>query len=137
MFTRFLGQLMRLAASGVPFDVYLAEDFDSDPALAASYRHIVRRISDSDRYIMPAGFNADARAAGAYVPVEPNALEVDMNGDFISVHALSTGVFDFKLPYRCKVVNLKTALPAEVQGDKLKLRLVAGETCWFRLDRQR
>jgi hypothetical protein len=83
-------------------------------------------------------FNRLVREAGGYVPVaRADVAQVDMNGDFISVHALSTGAFDFKLPYRCKVINLKTALPAEVRGDILKLRLVAGETCWFRLDRQR
>ena len=116
-FARISGQLHRLAASGVPFDFWLAKDFDADPALAASYRYVVRRITDSDRYIMPAEFNALARAAGAYVPVEPNTLEVDMNGDFISVHALRNGTFDFKLPFPCRVYNVKSGQEEQVHGD--------------------
>lgn len=136
MFTRFLGQLMRLAASGVPFDVYLAKDFDSDPALAATYRYVVRRISDSDKYIMPDEFNSKARAAGAYVPVEPNVLEVDMNGDFISVHALRNGTFDFKLPFPCKVRNVKSGQYENMNGDVFKIAVEAGQTCWFTLEEE-
>ena len=132
-FARISGQLHRLAASGVPFDFWLAKDFDADPALAASYRYVVRRITDSDRYIMPAEFNALARAAGAYVPVEPNALEVDMNGDFISVHALRNGTFDFKLPFPCRVFNVKSGQEEQVHGDTLKIAVEAGQTCWFTL----
>ena len=131
MFPRFLGQLMRLAASGVPHDVYLAKDFDSDPALAATYRYVIRRITDSDEYIKPVEFNARARAAGAYVPVEPNALEVDMNGDFLSVHALRNGTFDFKLPFPCKVRNVKSGQLEDVSGDTFKISVEAGQTCWF------
>jgi hypothetical protein len=135
MFTRFLGQLMRLAASGVPFDVYLAKDFDADDSLKRSYRHIVRRITDSDAYITPAGFNADARAAGAYVPVVPNVLEVDMNGDFVSVHALRNGTFDFRLPFPCKVRNAKSGLEETVTGDTFRISVEAGQTCWFTLEK--
>ena len=136
MFTRFLGQLMRLAASGVPFDIYLAKDFDSDSALSSMYRYVVRRISDSDKYIMPDEFNANARAAGAYVPVEPNVLEVDMNGDFISVHALRNGTFDFKLPFPCKVRNVKSGQYENVNGDVFKIAVEAGQTCWFTLEEE-
>jgi hypothetical protein len=126
-----LGQLNRLAASGVPFDVYLAKDFDSDPALAATYRYVVRRITDSDKYIMPDEFNAKARALGAYVPVGPNKVEVNMNGDFLCVHALTNGTFDFKLPFPCKVRNVKSGELERVSGDAFKLSVEAGQTCWF------
>ena len=131
LFTRILGQLNRLAASGVPFDVYLAKDFDSDPSLAATYRYVIRRITDSDEYLRPAEFNARARAAGAYVPVGPNALEVDMNGDFLSVHALRNGTFDFKLPFPCKVRNVKSGLLEDVSGGAFRISVEAGQTCWF------
>jgi hypothetical protein len=120
----------------VPFDVYLAKDFDSDPALAGTYRYVVRRISDSDKYIMPDEFNANARAAGAYVPVEPNVLEVDMNGDFISVHALRNGTFDFKLPFPCKVRNVKSGQYENMNGDVFKIAVEAGQTCWFTLEEE-
>ena len=131
LFTRILGQLNRLAASGVPFDVYLAKDFDNDSALVATYRHIIRRITPTDAYIRPAEFNARARAAGAYVPVEPNALEVNMNGDFLSVHALRNGTFDFKLPFPCQVRNVKSGQLEDVSGDTFKISVEAGQTCWF------
>ena len=130
-FPQMAGQLNRMAASGVPYDIYLAKDFDSDPALAATYRYVLRRISTTDAYMKPAEFNARARAAGAYVPVEPNALEVDMNGDFLSVHALRNGTFDFKLPFHCKVRNVKSGKFEEVSGDTFKISVEAGQTCWF------
>ena len=70
------------------------------------------------------------------VPVESaNTMQVDMNGDFICVHALATGEFDFKLPFLAKVINLKTAIPAETEGNMLKLNLVAGQTVWFEIVR--
>ena len=80
---------------------------------------------------MPAEFNALARTAGAYVPVEPNAMEVDMNGDFISVHALRNGTFDFKLPFPCKVTNVKSGQEEQVCGDTFRISVEAGQTCWF------
>ena len=106
---------------------------DSDPALAATYRYVIRRITDSDEYIKPVEFNARARAAGAYVPVEPNALEVDMNGGFLSVHALRDGTFDFKLPFPCKVRNVKSGQFEDVSGGTFKITVEAGQTCWFTL----
>ena len=130
-FPRIGGQLNRMAASGVPYDIYLAKDFDSDPELAATYRYVIRRITDSDEYLKPVEFNARAQAAGAYVPVEPNALEVDMNGDFLSVHAIRNGTFDFRLPFPCKVRNVKSGQLEDVSGDTFKISVEAGQTCWF------
>ena len=81
-------------------------------------------------------FNRLVRDAGGYVPVESaNTMQVDMNGDFICVHALATGEFDFKLPFPAKVINLKTSIPAETEGNMLKLNLVAGQTVWFKIVR--
>ena len=130
-FPRIAGQLNRMAASGVPYDIYLAKDFDSDPALAAAYRYVVRRIALTDAYIKPAEFNARARELGAYVAVGPNVLEVDMNGDFLSVHALRNGTFDFNLPFPCKVRNVKSGLYETVSGNAFKIDVEAGQTCWF------
>lgn len=131
------GMSMRLAASGVPYDIYLAKDFDSDPALAASYRYVVRRLSQEDKYITPVEFNAKARAAGAYVPVEPNVLQVDMNGDFVSVHALRNGTFGFKLPFPCTVRNMKSGLEEKVIDGGFAISVEVGQTCWFRLETKR
>jgi hypothetical protein len=56
-----------------------------------------------------------------------------MNGDFVSVHALKTGRYDFRLPFPCKVVNLKTGLAVPAAGGVVPLDLVAGETRWYSL----
>ncbi len=81
-------------------------------------------------------FNKLARDAGAYVPVAGGGrLQVDMNGDFVSIHALDNGHFDFRLPFPCKVVNLKTGKPVATTDGILPLDLVAGETRWYSLKR--
>ncbi len=81
-----------------------------------------------------AEFNRRARAAGGYVPIEPNAAQVDMNGNFIALHALKNGRFEFQLPFPAKVTNLKSNLPETVTDGKLVLQLTAGETCRFALE---
>ena len=134
VFPLLTGMTMRLAASGVPYDIYLAKDFDSDPSLAASYRYVVRRLSQEDKIITPLEFNAKARALGAYVPVEPNVLQVDMNGDFVSVHGLRNGTFDFKLPFPCTVRNLKSGQEEKVVDGSFRISVEVGQTCWFKLE---
>jgi hypothetical protein len=86
--------------------------------------------------LSPGLFNRLARESGAYVPVVEGGLEVDMNGDFISVHALRSGEWDFRLPFPAKVVNLKSAKAENVSGGKMKLRLTAGQTAWFSLTKE-
>ena len=60
-------------------------------------------------------------------------MQVDMNGNFVSLHALKTGHFVFRLPFPCKVVNLKTDKPVATSDGTLPLDLVAGETRWYSL----
>jgi len=57
----------------------------------------------------------------------------DMGGDFVSLHAMRIGGWDFTLPFPCRVVNVKTGHDEQVSGGILHLELTAGETCWFRL----
>lgn len=83
--------------------------------------------------VSPQAFLAFAREAKSYVPVSETGLQVDMNGDFVSVHALRNGQWTFTLPHPCKVVNLKSGKEEPVQSGTVDLRLTAGETCWFRL----
>ena len=66
--------------------------------------------------LTPALINRFAREAGCYAPVDGTGLQVDMNGDFLSVHCLVPGHYDFRTP--------KGVLP---------LDLVAGEVRWFDL----
>ena len=121
-----------IAASGVPFDVYMKGDWDLHPEIAARYSYAFHfnRATPSKT---PAEINAEAKAAGAYVPLPPNRVQVDMNGDFISVHCLVPGHYDFVLPRACAVVNMKSGAKEPVAGNILPLDLTAGQTSWFRL----
>ena len=83
--------------------------------------------------LTPALLNRFAREAGAYVALDRPGLQLDMNGDFASVHCLRPGTYSFRMPYPCRVRNLKTGLPEEVSDGVVTLRLTAGETCRFRL----
>ena len=83
--------------------------------------------------VSPMDFLRIVREAGGYVPAR-YGLEVDMNGSFVSVHALRGGRFDFILPRRCTVTNLKSGKVEVRDAEMLPLDLIAGETCWFRLD---
>jgi hypothetical protein len=79
-------------------------------------------------------FRKLAIESGAYVPADKEGLQVDMNGDFVSIHALRTDVFQFKLPFACEVVNLKSGKVEPQSAGRLVLDMTAGKTCWFRLD---
>ena len=82
----------------------------------------------------PRFFNRLVREAGGYVPIVGGGnVQIDMNGDFVSIVALESGHYDFRLPFPCKVTNLKTGKVAPVAGEVLPLDLVAGETRWYSL----
>lgn len=83
--------------------------------------------------VSPGAFNLLARQAGACVPLEADVAQVDMNGDFVSVHCLRSGAYDFRLPFDCTVVNLKTGKVEPVKGGVLPLNVEAGDTCQFLL----
>ena len=108
---------------------------DKSPAIA------MRRDTKGCRYICiataggltPDYFNRLVRESNAYAPVDETGLKVEMNGDVVSVRALRTGRFDFKLPFPCKVRNLKSGKEEPLKGDILPLNLTAGETCLFGL----
>ncbi|MBQ3340439.1 MAG: hypothetical protein IJG84_00945 [Kiritimatiellae bacterium] len=86
--------------------------------------------------LSPDLFSKIVAEAGGYVPVRPYCLQVNMNGDFVSVHALRTGCFDFRLPFDCEVVNVKSGLAENVFEGKMVLNVTAGQTCWFELRRR-
>ena len=81
--------------------------------------------------ISAGAFNKLAREAGAYVALPPDIAQVDMNGDFISVHALTDFDAEFRLPYPCKVANLKSRKREPVRDGTMRLRMSTGETCQF------
>lgn len=124
--------IVQIAESGVPFDVWMKGDFDA--AQAARYAYVVR-YDRRTSLKSAADLNTEAKAAGAYVPLPPNCVQVDMNGDFVSLHCLRSGRYEFLLPRDCTVVNLKSGRTVQVAGRILPLELSMGETCWFRLGR--
>jgi hypothetical protein len=54
-----------------------------------------------------------------------------MNGSFVSVHALRTGKWRFRLPFECEVENVRSGQMERVEGGAFALDLTAGETAWF------
>ena len=85
--------------------------------------------------LSPQYFNRLVRDARGYVP-SPYGLQVDMNAGFLSLHCILPGHYDFRLPFDCRVTNLKTGKDEPVSGGTLPLDLVAGETRWYGLERR-
>ena len=57
-----------------------------------------------------------------------------MNGNFVSVHCIRTGRYDFALPFKADMTNLKTS--EKVQGaHAIPLDMTGGETRWFSMRR--
>ena len=83
--------------------------------------------------LTPKGFNGFARDAGAYVPAEVG-LQVDMNGNFVCVHCIKTGRYDFELPFAAEVVNLKSGEKTK-STRSISLDMTGGETRWYSLAR--
>ncbi|MBR2839450.1 MAG: hypothetical protein IKE55_11735 [Kiritimatiellae bacterium] len=112
--------------------IVLARYRDGQPA-------VVRRGSvvamGQSAGLTPRYFSRIVREAGGYVPCSRWGLQVNMNGDFVSVHALDNGRYSFRLPFACVPVNLKTGKRAPVDGGAMELDLTAGETRWYRLCR--
>ena len=86
------------------------------------------------RGLTPKMLNALVREAGGYVPSR-TGLQVDMNGDFISIHALADFEENFVLPYSCRVKNLKSGMDELVHNGSFPLSMSTGETCQFVLIR--
>lgn len=152
-------QWPRTAASGVPYDFYLAEDVYGEPDALKDYKAAVlcgylepdaRQKAFKDRLAAfgvktfvapPEGYQPEAFhdfvvKSGGYAAMRPGVAQVDMNGDFASVHCIVPGRHDFRLPFPARVVNVKSGLEEVVKGDVLPLDMSAGETCWFRIFRK-
>ena len=85
--------------------------------------------------LTPDYFHHLAKESGAYVPVDGHGLEVDMNGDFISIHCLVPGEYVFRLPHPARVRNLKTGEAGSGMSGEIRMKLTAGETRWYGLER--
>ena len=144
-----------LASSGVPYRQFLAEDVLSDASALDGMRVVVwfglRNGGDSARKELLAKLKAQgvrlvlpeellrlsgrqlhgiALAADAYVPSEKYGLQVDMNGNFVSVHALLPGEYLLRFPYPAEVINLKNGHRRKMRGGVLRVSVFAGETLW-------
>ena len=58
-----------------------------------------------------------------------------MNGDFLSLHALTPGSRHIRLPFPARVVNVRGGIEESADTDGFDVAMSAGETCWFRLFR--
>lgn len=147
-----------LASSGVPYSQFLVEDALGDASILDGCRLVVwfglrvggdsrRKALISDlmkrgvRLVLPdelhvvsgRDLHALAKTAGAYVPCEKYGLQVDMDGGFVSIHALLPGGYEFRLPFPAEVENLKNARRLRTSKGILPINAVAGETCWYGL----
>lgn len=83
--------------------------------------------------LTPEYYHRLAIESGAYVPADGYGLEIDMNGDFMSLHCLRSGRYDIRLPFAADVQNLKTGGRVASAAKSIKMDLEAGETRWYRL----
>ena len=145
-----------LAISGVPYDFVLAEEAYESLEVLRGYKAIalcaflapdarqktlmnklnaggVKTFVVQPEGFTPEFFNDFVRKAGGYVATRPGVVQIDMNGDFISVHCVVPGRYDLKLPFPAKVLNVRSGREEKTIGGVLNLEMSAGETCWFRL----
>lgn len=117
-------------------DVRVLARYASDrlPALAVREDPDCRRVYVCEPGgFTPALFNRFAREAGAYVALDRPGVQLNMNGDFISLHCLRGGKYSFRLPFDCDVMNMRTGKQERVSGNRMLLEMTAGQTCRFRL----
>ena len=60
-----------------------------------------------------------------------------MSGDFVSVHCLRGGHYDFRLPFKATVTNLKTGRELSEAARTIPMDLTPGETRWYGLSAPR
>ena len=84
--------------------------------------------------LSPARFNSFVKSCGGYVSAD-TGLQVDMNGNFLSVHCLRTGSYRFNLPFKADAKNLKTGKTLR-SADAIALDMTGGETVWFSIRRR-
>ncbi len=83
--------------------------------------------------LTPDYFRHLVEEAGGYVPSAKMGLQIDMNGNFMSVHCLKAGSYEIRLPFAADVLNLKTGVTAATAARSMKMDLEACETRWHQL----
>ncbi len=110
---------------------------DRLPAVACRSDADCRRVYVAEPSgLTPSFFNRLSRESGAYVAVDRDGLQLNMNGDFISLHCLRPGSYRIALPDDCRVMNLKSRMFETVNERSFDVTLTAGQSCRFRLLRE-
>lgn len=73
-----------------------------------------------------------AKEAGAYTLTRPGLI-IDMNGNFISIHAFAGGKYKLKLPRRADVYDVMSQKNIATNTDELELDIVAQSSKWLLL----
>lgn len=76
--------------------------------------------------------NNAAVDAGCYVATGPGFAGLEMNGRFLSLHALKSGDYNIQLPSSCRVVDPDTGRVLGI-GDEIDLSLSATESKWLQM----
>ena len=88
-------------------------------------------VAEKPGAITPAQYHDFVARSGGYAPAPAGVMQIDMNGRFLSIHGLKSGHYDFVLPRKCRVLNLKSGRFERTEGGRLLLDLYGGESCWF------
>lgn len=149
-----LPQWPNLSMSGCPYDIRLVEDFIENPALVKCYKaaalvgfayptEVQQKLMKSfdeagvkhftvTKTYSARHFHDFVVSAGGYAASEPG-IQIDMNGNFMSVHALKTEIREIVLPFPCQVINVFNGAVEATKDGKLCVDMSSGETCWFQL----
>lgn len=130
---------VRFSVKGAKGDRVIGRYVESGaPALLETWRGRARVIYVCDiAGLSPALFSRLVRESGGFVPVPPSVAQVEMNGDFVSVHALKAWKGDFRIPFEAEVVNLRSGVRERTDHCRFPVEFDAGGTYWFRLKARR
>ena len=83
--------------------------------------------------LTPEFFNYLVKKSGGFVASD-SGLQIEMNGNFVSIHCIIPGKYKVQLPGYCKVTNLSTGKHVTSGTRRLTIDAVAGTTYWFALE---
>ncbi len=125
----------RFLAQKAPGDkVYATYAVDGAPAILQRKTGNAQSVClCSGGGLTPELFSQLVKESGGYVPGRPG-VQIDMSGDFVSLHALTPGPYRFRPPLPSRVLNIKTGEFVSPDADgQIPMLLNAGEVRWFRL----
>lgn len=84
--------------------------------------------------VSPSLFNQLVSKAGGFVATRPGGVQLNMNGDFVSVHGLVGGRYEIRLPRPCAVREVGGRGKRFNTGASVVIEIEAGETRWLELE---